>query len=274
MKNLVVRALTGAVYVALLVGCTVCHPLAAFVFFTFVSVATLWEFGTIMNRHYGAELVRPVNALAGALLSSSVWLFCMGAPSAGQMVALYGVTLLYLLVSELYRQSADPIRNWTLTFASQLYVAVPFALLPVISVGTEGYTWVYVLSLFVFLWTNDTGAYLCGSALHNVFPAKLFERISPKKSWVGSIGGGILTLLVAALISRWDTSLTLLQWLGFALVVVFFGTWGDLVESLLKRQLGIKDSGNILPGHGGMLDRFDSALLSIPAVVIYMVFVV
>lgn len=274
MKNLIVRALTGAVYVALLVGCTVCHPLAAFVFFTFVSVATLWEFGTIMNRHYGAELVRPVNALAGALLSSSVWLFSMGAPSAGQMVALYGVTLLYLLVSELYRQSADPIRNWTLTFASQLYVAVPFALLPVISVGTEGYTWVYVLSLFVFLWTNDTGAYLCGSALHNVFPAKLFERISPKKSWVGSIGGGILTLLVAALISRWDTSLTLLQWLGFALVVVFFGTWGDLVESLLKRQLGIKDSGNILPGHGGMLDRFDSALLSIPAVVIYMVFVV
>lgn len=274
MKNLIVRALTGAVYVALLVGCTVCHPLAAFVFFTLVSVATLWEFGTIMNRHYGAEVVRPVNALAGALLSSSVWLFSMGAPSAGQMVALYGVTLLYLLVSELYRQSADPIRNWTLTFASQLYVAVPFALLPVISVGTEGYTWVYVLSLFVFLWTNDTGAYLCGSALHNVFQAKLFERISPKKSWVGSIGGGILTLLVAALISRWDTSLTLLQWLGFALVVVFFGTWGDLVESLLKRQLGIKDSGNILPGHGGMLDRFDSALLSIPAVVIYMVFVV
>lgn len=274
MKNLVVRALTGAVYVALLVGCTVYHPLAAFAFFTLVSVATLWEFGTIMNRHYGAEVVRPVNALAGALLSSSVWLFSMGAPSAGQMFALYGITLLYLLVSELYRQSADPIRNWTLTFASQLYVAVPFALLPVISVGTEGYTWVYVLSLFVFLWTNDTGAYLCGSALHNVFPAKLFERISPKKSWVGSIGGGILTLLVAALISRWDTSLTLLQWLGFALVVVFFGTWGDLVESLLKRQLGIKDSGNILPGHGGMLDRFDSALLSIPAVVVYMVFVI
>ena len=270
MKNLIVRALTGAVYVALLVGCTVCHPLAAFVFFTLVSVATLWEFGTIMNRHYGAEVVRPVNALAGALLSSSVWLFSMGAPSAGQMVALYGVTLLYLLVSELYRQSADPIRNWTLTFASQLYVAVPFALLPVISVGTEGYTWVYVLSLFVFLWTNDTGAYLCGSALHNVFPAKLFERISPKKSWVGSIGGGILTLLVAALISRWDTSLTLLQWLGFALVVVFFGTWGDLVESLLKRQLGIKDSGNILPGHGGLLDRFDSSLLALPAAVVYL----
>jgi len=251
------------------VGCTLLHPLAAFVFFSLVSAATLWEFGTLMNLHYKAELTRPINALAGVLLSSAVWLQNMGSPSARQMFALYGFTLLYLLITELYRQSADPLRNWTLTFASQIYIALPFALLPLISVSPEGYTWVYILSLFVFLWTNDTGAYLCGSALHNVFPAKLFERISPKKSWVGSIGGGILTLLVAALISYWDTSLTRYQWLGFALVVVFFGTWGDLVESLLKRQLGIKDSGHVLPGHGGMLDRFDSALLSIPAAVIY-----
>ena len=131
---------------------------------------------------------------------------------------------------------------------------------------------VVTLALFIFLWANDTGAYCVGSLLSKRFPAKLFERISPKKSWVGSIGGGLLCLGVGVLL--WycfsaSSHLSLLQWMGFALVVCIFGTWGDLVESLLKRQLGIKDSGNILPGHGGMLDRFDSALLAIPASIVY-----
>ena len=150
------------------------------------------------------------------------------------------------------------------------------------------YNWIYPLALFIFLWVNDTFAYLCGSMLHNYVPAKLFPRISPKKSWIGSIGGGLFTLLAAVIIwwldngqssmanGQWSmvnpqSSMPLLRWLGFALVVVFFGTWGDLVESLIKRQLGIKDSGHVLPGHGGMLDRFDSALLTIPASVIYFI---
>ena len=94
--------------------------------------------------------------------------------------------------------------------------------------------------------------------------------MSPHKSWVGSVGGGLLAIAVAVLVARWDTTLTLWEWIGFALVVVVFGTWGDLVESLFKRQLNIKDSGNILPGHGGMLDRFDSSMMAIPAVVVYL----
>ena len=121
---------------------------------------------------------------------------------------------------------------------------------------------------------NDTFAYLCGCTLQKYIPYKLFPRISPKKSWIGSIGGGLFTLLAAVIIWRLDngqSSMPLLRWLGFALVIVVFGTWGDLVESLIKRQLGIKDSGHVLPGHGGMLDRFDSALLTIPASVIYFI---
>ena len=156
-----------------------------------------------------------------------------------------------------------------MAFASQIYVAVPLALLPLLYFVEGGYTWVYVLALFVFIWVSDSGAYCFGSLLHKRFPAKLFERVSPNKSWVGSIGGAVLTLAVAALFARWDASLSLIHWLGFALVVVVSGTWGDLVESLLKRQLNIKDSGHVLPGHGGFLDRFDSALLAIPATVIY-----
>ena len=132
------------------------------------------------------------------------------------------------------------------------------------------YRWIFPLMLFVLLWCSDTGAYCVGSLFGKKIPYRLFPSVSPHKSWVGSIGGGVLAMIVATLVAQWDNSLTLTQWLGFALVVVVFGTWGDLVESLLKRQLGIKDSGNILPGHGGMLDRFDSSLLAIPATVVYL----
>ncbi len=271
-QNLLVRSLTGAAYVALLVGCSM-HPMSALVFFSAVSAATTWEFSSLVRRFYGAEVSCPINALASVLLASSVWLWSAGAANTKEMFALYGFTLIYLLTTELYRNSPNPLKNWSLTFASQVYIALPFALLPLLSVTTYGYTWVYVICMFVFIWVNDSGSYLVGSALHNVFPAKLFERLSPKKTWVGSIGGAVLTLAVAVGLSFWDKSLTLLEWLGFAAVVVLFGTWGDLVESMLKRQLGIKDSGNVLPGHGGMLDRFDSALLAIPATVLYFVFI-
>jgi len=276
MKNLVTRALTGALYVILLVGCTVYSPLSAFFFFALVAVATLWEFSTLMNRHAGASIVRHFNAMAGLILVSAVWLHVIGSESAGKMFGLYILVMLYMMISELYRRADDPLKNWTLIFASQLYAALPFALLPMLSVSYDAgegryvYSWIYPLALFIFIWTNDTGAYLCGSALHNVFPAKLFPRISPKKSWIGSIGGGLLTVGASALI--WylcPDSLSLYKWMGLALVVVFFGTWGDLVESMMKREFGIKDSGNVLPGHGGLLDRFDSALLCIPASVAY-----
>ena len=129
------------------------------------------------------------------------------------------------------------------------------------------------LSIFIFLWTNDTGAYCSGSLFGK---HKLFPRISPAKSWEGSIGGGILVVIVAALIGYSTTNesgvnmLTIPQWIGLGIVVAVFGTWGDLVESLFKRTLGVKDSGNILPGHGGMLDRFDSSLMAIPAAVVYL----
>ena len=161
---------------------------------------------------------------------------------------------------------------------SQLYIALPFSLLNVLAFRSTGgditYSYLAPLSVFVFLWINDTGAYICGSLLGK---HKLFPRISPGKSWEGSIGGGILVMAVAVLV--WylteqhgvnDLGLGAAEWAGLGLTIVVFGTWGDLVESLFKRTLGIKDSGNILPGHGGMLDRFDSSLMAIPAAVVYL----
>jgi len=280
MKNLIIRTLTGAVYVLLLVGCTVYSPVSAFFFFAIVAAATLLEFGTLMNSYVGAGMPRPINAMAGVVLVAAVWLSTIASPQTAQMFSLYGLLLLYIIISALYRRRQKPLKDWALCFASQLYIALPFALLPLISIvydaGTEtlAYNWIYPLALFIFLWVNDTFAYLCGCSLQKYIPYKLFPRISPKKSWIGSIGGGLFTLL-AAVIIWWQVgvqpSMPLWRWLGFALVVVFFGTWGDLVESLIKRQLGIKDSGNVLPGHGGMLDRFDSALIAIPASVIYFI---
>jgi phosphatidate cytidylyltransferase len=161
---------------------------------------------------------------------------------------------------------------------SQLYIALPFSLLNVLAFQSDAdgvhFVWSIPLAVFIFLWINDAGAYICGSLLGR---HKLFPRISPGKSWEGSIGGGVLVVIVAVLV--WHLSeqyaqnplgLSAIEWAGQGLVVVVFGTWGDLVESLFKRTLGIKDSGHILPGHGGMLDRFDSTLMAVPAAVVYL----
>ena len=134
------------------------------------------------------------------------------------------------------------------------------------SIGVA-YAGMLPFSVFVFLWASDSGAYCFGSLFGR---HKLFPRISPNKSWEGSVGGGLVAVAASQIFACFEPSLGRWEWLGLALTVVIFGTWGDLVESLLKRQLQIKDSGNILPGHGGMLDRFDSSLLAIPASVIYL----
>ncbi len=205
--------------------------------------------------------------------------YCSGLTPSAAFVP-YLLTVVYLLVSELYLKQTNPINNWAYTMLSQMYIALPFSMINVLAFrstpdGNVTFEWLLPLSLFIFLWTNDTGAYCSGSLLGR---HKLFPRISPGKSWEGSIGGAVFVMIAAAIIYFLNVGQTdglvagmpLWQWLGLGLVVVVFGTWGDLVESLFKRTLGIKDSGNILPGHGGMLDRFDSSLMAIPAAVVYL----
>ena len=276
MNNLIVRALTGIVFVAVLVGGTLFSPITFTVLFAAITGLTVWEFSTNVNRYAGASVNRLINTVAAVYLFVAFGGFCADYVPSKAFIP-YLISVVYLLISELYLQKPDPLKNWAYAFASQMYVALAFALLNVLTFRYDALTNrtlfepIYPLSIFLFLWTSDTGAYCCGSLLHKRFPAKLFERISPNKSWVGSIGGGILCLVVAY--ALWQVApnlLTLAQWMGLGITVCVFGTWGDLVESLFKRQLGIKDSGNILPGHGGMLDRFDSSLLAIPAAVLYL----
>lgn len=276
MNNLILRALTGIVFVAVLVGGTLFSPITFTVLFAAITGLTVWEFSTNVNSHAGASVNRLINTVAAVYLFVAFGGFCADYVPSKAFIP-YLISVVYLLVSELYLQKPDPLKNWAYAFASQMYVALAFALLNVLAFRYDAFTNrtmfepIYPLSIFLFLWTSDTGAYCCGSLLHKRFPAKLFERISPNKSWVGSIGGGVLCLVVAYVL--WQVApnlLTLPQWMGLGITVCIFGTWGDLVESLFKRQLGIKDSGNILPGHGGMLDRFDSSLLAIPAAVLYL----
>lgn len=276
MNNLIVRALTGIVFVAVLVGGTLYSPLSFTVLFALITALTTWEFSTNVNRYAGASVNRLINTVAAVYLFVAFSGFCADlVPSKGFIP--YLISIIYLLVSELYLEKSDPLKNWGYAFASQIYVALSLSLLNALAwhydpmTNHTDFVPIYPLSVFLFLWTSDTGAYCCGSMLHKYFPAKLFERISPNKSWVGSIGGGVLCLVVAALLWYFNQQLlSLPQWMGLGLTVCIFGTWGDLVESLFKRQLGIKDSGHILPGHGGMLDRFDSSLLAIPASVLYL----
>ncbi|KAA6342400.1 Phosphatidate cytidylyltransferase [termite gut metagenome] len=210
--------------------------------------------------------------LGGGYLFVAFMLFCQGAVD-GRIFVPYLFFIIYVPVSELYLKRTTPIVNWAYSMLSQFYVALPYALLNVLAfryvpIGNgSNYNPIILLSVFVFIWLNDTGGYCVGSAIGK---HRLFERISPKKSWEGTVGGGVLAIVSCVFFAYFFPLLPIIKWAGLALTVVVFGTWGDLIESLLKRQLGVKDSGNILPGHGGMLDRFDSALLAIPAAVIYL----
>ena len=279
MKNLITRSITGVIFVAAIVVCFM-RPEAMILLFALVTGLTVWEYTGIVNGIENVCVNRFLATVAAVYFFLGMAGFCAGIVPSAVFIP-YLLTVIYMFISELYTKAPNPINNWAYTMLSQMYIALPFAMVNVLAFRGVGngvvYDYLAPLSVFVFLWTNDTGAYLSGSLFGK---HKLFPRVSPGKSWEGSIGGGLLVLLVSALVGMYQNSdmhetatellLTVPQWMGLGLVVVFFGTWGDLVESLFKRTIGIKDSGNILPGHGGMLDRFDSSLMAFPAAVIYL----
>ena len=278
MKNLITRSITGVIFVAIVVTCFL-RPEAMILVFALVTGLTVWEYAGLIDAHTDGSVNRFITTAAGVYLFFAIAGYCSGITPPAVFIP-YLLTVVYLFISELYLAAPNPINNWAYTMLSQMYIALPFSMLNVLAFRTDTdgntlFTPLLPLSVFVFLWINDTGAYLSGSLFGK---HKLFPRVSPGKSWEGSIGGGLLVVAVAALMGWLETSGTVVmdnvyfsipEWMGLGLIVVFFGTWGDLVESLFKRTLGIKDSGNILPGHGGMLDRFDSSLMALPAAVIY-----
>lgn len=277
LKNLITRSITGILYVAIMVT-SFLQSVNMIVVFALITGLATWEFTGLVNEHKHVNVNRLITTVAGVYFFLAVAGVNSGAIQTNAVFVPYLLTIIYLFISGLYTKSGDSVNDWAYTMLSQMYIALPLSTINVIAFrqaadGLNYYYYLLPLSTFIFLWANDTGAYCTGSLFGK---HKLFPRISPAKSWEGSIGGGILVLIVASVIYYIESQgenlsgLNLIEWLGLGLVVVVFGTLGDLVESLLKRTLGIKDSGNILPGHGGILDRFDSSLMAIPASVVYL----
>ena len=276
-KNFIVRTITGTLFVAIMVAGFL-NPRAMVFLFALITGLSVWEYTGLVNGIDDVRVNRFISTVAGVYLFLAVAAWRMGLVANFIIVVPYLLTIVYLFVSGLFTCSKNPVADWAYTMLGQMYVALPLSMINILAFEVDGQWGVSFdpllpLSIFIFLWTNDSGAYCCGSLLGR---HKLFPRVSPGKSWEGSIGGCVLVLAVAALIGWWANNgdmkhqLGMAAWMGLGLVVVVFGTLGDLVESLFKRTLGIKDSGNLLPGHGGMLDRFDSALMAIPAAVIYL----
>ena len=276
MKNFIVRTITSIFFVAAIVT-SFLNPRAMTLLFGIVTGMTIWEYCTLVNDRPFISINRFICTVSGVYLFLAMAGYNSGLTPSTVFIP-YLVSIVYLMVAELYLKAKDPINDWAYTMLSQLYIALPFSLLNVLAFRSDSYhiqySYLAPLSVFVFLWINDAGAYCVGSLLGR---HKLFPRISPGKSWEGSVGGGLLVVAAACLVwfltERYgvnDLGLNAYEWAGLGLVVVIFGTWGDLIESLFKRTLGIKDSGNILPGHGGMLDRFDSTLMAVPAAVVYL----
>lgn len=270
MKNLIIRALTGIIFVVVLISAICIHPIFFLILFCIITGLTLWEFGGLVKHYENANLQRTVNVLGGVYLFIATFVYANGLTD-GKIFLPYLLFIMLTMIAELYYKAPNPINNWAFTLFAQIYCAGSFSMLNFIGAepGTPGvmsYTPLFIMAIFIFVWLDDTGAYLVGSLIGK---HKLFERISPKKSWEGFFGGLILALASSQAFAWFAPEINRMNWLGLAATVVLFGTWGDLIESLLKRTLGVKDSGNVLPGHGGMLDRFDSVMLAVPASYIY-----
>lgn len=274
MNNFIKRTLTGIIFVGVLLGGIFYNVYSFAALFCIITGLALWEFYGLLKHYEKATLHRVISTLGGMYLFFACFLKASGLADNFTFLP-YVLFLMYIFIHELYTKAANPINNWAFTLLAQIYCAGSFSLLNFIAVhpGTSTheplYTPLFILAIFVFVWLNDTGAFLVGSAFGK---RKLFERISPKKSWEGFWGGLVIVLIASQAFAWYAPEIGRLHWLGLAAVIVLFATWGDLTESLLKRTLGVKDSGNVLPGHGGILDRFDSVLMASPAAYCYLEF--
>lgn len=261
------RAITGALFVATLIAGIYFNEIIAFSLFCLIVLLGTDEFYSLVKK---SKTIQPLRFWG--LLTNSTTIIFIGLVILGNLTAkLLVIPFLMMFLTfifELYRKKNHPFINISYTIIPVLYIALPFTMLFHLGFyNTDDYSFQVILGFFFLLWTSDTGAYLSGRFFGK---HKLFERISPKKTWEGSIGGTILTLGVSYVLSIYFTNLTISNWIVVGLLTAIFGGLGDLVESMLKRSLNIKDSGNILPGHGGILDRFDGLLIGIPFVYTYL----
>jgi phosphatidate cytidylyltransferase len=274
MMNLVKRILSGAVYIALIVAAIMLlenSPVMYLLVFSLLIVLGVSEMITMAKDDATQSwLVNIIDMLGGVGIFVAFYMhYDKGTMQPGAMWLMPIVAYLLLrTIVQLYRPQQNAVHSLERSFFSLGYIALPLAMLNCIMSITAPRL---LLGVFMFIWIYDTGAYCVGMLLGR---HRLFERISPKKSWEGVIGGIVFCVAGAYATHYWFDEFfqvpDLTTWVGLSVVVAVFSTFGDLVESLIKRTVGVKDSGNIMPGHGGILDRIDSLLLVVPAVLIYL----
>lgn len=269
MKKVITRALTGIIYVALIVSSLLIESSVLFlIIFPLFVILGIWEFLSLTDTNKNISMINKILDIVGGLaLFFSIYLKTRNSEIGYEILVPYLTYFVIKSIYQLYIKSEDMLKNWAFSIMGQLYVALPLSLLSIIYSCVNP---TMLLAIFIFIWIYDTGAYCIGTLFGK---HRLYERISPKKSWEGFWGGLVLCVISAVCISIWCNTFfkgpELSSWIWLAMIVSVFSTFGDLCESLIKRSLNVKDSGNILPGHGGILDRIDSLLIVIPATLIF-----
>ncbi len=269
------RTLTGAWIVIFVMGGFWLHPISFFLTGLIIMVGTQYEY-YLMIRKTGVRPQMAAGIITGIAAYIVSTLIASGFLPLRFLLVLFPMLLLIMIV-ELYRRQDKPFDSLAHTFFSVIYTAVPFSMFPFAAFARSGlksllphdniiFSPGIIIGFFIIIWANDTGAYLTGMSFGK---HKLMERISPKKTWEGFIGGIIIAGLAAWFLSDWLGAVNRFNWVIISLIISVAGTYGDLIESMLKRSTGVKDSGTIMPGHGGFLDRFDSAVVSFPLVYLF-----
>ena len=261
IKKLAIRTISGIIYITIIVGSIILGINTIIVLGAILGILAVIEFRKNIDGITMYSVPTLLLDIAGVVT------LCLG--FYGYPLMIWALIILARFIEELYLSSNNSIKSLSISILTQVYIGLPLGFMVAIA---EFFNPMLLLAVFIFIWINDTGAFLIGSLCGK---HRLFERISPKKSWEGFFGGmffnvGFAILAYCTCSSFFGLPESLLLWLSLSVIVTIFSTWGDLVESMIKRNLGIKDSGNLIPGHGGILDRIDSLLFVAPSVFIFL----
>jgi phosphatidate cytidylyltransferase len=269
MSSVLTRAITGTVLVVTITASVLASPYSFIALLLIVDLFALFEFYRLVRAGHLHARVGEGQFVSTSFFVSACLVF---SNFFNATIFLINIPLVVLIfIRELYSNAPNPFQNLALTFSGIAYVTLPiilFAGIAFLPLGQGIYHPTIVFGYFIILWASDTGAYAAGKLIGK---HKLFERISPKKTWEGSIGGTLSAIGATYMVSLFEARASLRDWLIMSAIIVVMGTYGDLLKSLLKRTAGVKDSGTLLPGHGGFLDRFDSLIGSAPVVFGYLV---
>lgn len=265
MSNLVVRSITGVIFLAVVIGSIVFSEYSFFLLIELILLGAMYEFYTLAQKK-GFNPQKIYGMVIGAGIFAANYFFVNDYISSLVFLAFIPIVLSIFII-ELYRKSDHVFVDIGFTILGVLYIAIPLSLSNYIVFFKGSYHWQLLLGFFFLTWSFDTLAYIFGISFGK---HRLFERISPKKSWEGFIGGAISSVGVAYIISLFFKDLSFIQWATASVIISTFGTYGDLVESSFKRNIDEKDSGSLLPGHGGLMDRFDAVFFTLPLFYLYL----